>query len=456
MLAISQHQDLGSLRARAIRVLQNVARKKDDYKKACELQKQYTIISDSLAERRQQDQFAKLTARYEARRKQKQVELLEKDRQIDEMELARRREELERVQLRSRQRRQAIDLLESEQEVHSLTLVRQQSELALNASSIALVRTENAKKQAELDLQSSMLARETLLRNALLGGLLLVLIISGLLLKTLYDRRRAAALSAEAAAFKARAAESDALAARAEGEKKAREAQQEFSRRLIASHEQERERISGALHDGIGQDLLIIKNRAMMALEKSSPAMSSEEHSHLRDILSVSSEAIDDVRRLSLDLRPYQIERAGLTATLRSMLQAVAESTALDMHAEIEDVDGLIAVDREIDLYRVVQEGVNNIIKHAEASTAKIHLRRMNGSLQLSITDDGRGFDVGAWKDGDVAAGLGLQGMTERVQMLGGNLNMDSAPGKGTTVLASFPVSPMAVSTDGSRVEAGT
>jgi signal transduction histidine kinase len=115
----------------------------------------------------------------------------------------------------------------------------------------------------------------------------------------------------------------------------------------------------------------------------------------------------------------------------------------MDVETEIEDIDGLIAAEQEIDLYRVVQEGVNNIMKHAEAKKAEVRIRRMNGSIIVTLQDDGRGFDIRALREKSESLGLGLQGIAERVRILGGSLDLESVPGSGTMVRAAIPVRKM-------------
>ncbi|MBE0643180.1 MAG: tetratricopeptide repeat protein [Bacteroidetes bacterium] len=419
-----------------------------EYQLALEHYRAFRIVEDSMFSQRSIEQINELTVRYETEKKDQQIGLLGKDKRIADLELLRRAEELERQRLLGMQREQKMEMLAQQREIQDLTLARQKDELALSRSDLALNRAENARKQQTLDLQASLLSRETLLRNAAITGLFLVVLLAMFIVRGLRDKRRAAALRASSAEYQAQAAAAQAessraqadaaeareQAVRAESERKAREIQEAFAWQLITSQEQERKRIAGSLHDGIGQDLLIIKHRAMMALEEGNG-----DGTHIKDILEVSTEAIDDVRRISRDLRPYQLERVGLTATLRSMLSVVEESTELEIAAEISDIDGLIAPDREIDLYRVVQEAFNNIIKHAVAKKVHVNIGRMNGSILLSVRDDGRGFDTATVPAAD-GSGLGLQGMAERVRMLGGNLSIESEIGVGTTIQASVPV----------------
>ncbi len=421
--------------AKACKKLSRLYYEQGEFEKAFVYQKEYLAIKDTILNEENLKQVNELTIRYEAERKEKQIALLEKDRQIGALELQHRDEELVRQGLIAIQHGQQIDLLERDREIQDLELDQRTSELALNKSDLALNRAENEKKQREIELQTAEIEWGTLLRNAVIVVFILFVIAAGLGFRSLRDKRRATGLRAESAEYKARAAEARTHELRAESERKEKEIQGAFTRQLIASQEQERKRIAGALHDGIGQDLLIIKHRSMMALEDDRT-----EKEHLNDILEVSSEAIDDVRRMSRDLRPYQLERVGLTATLRSMLNSVAESTHLQVSVHVDEVDGLIAPEQEIDLYRVVQEGVNNIMKHAEAKSAEVSIRRVNGSIMLTIRDDGKGFDLEALRSRPESLGLGLQGMTERIQILGGSFNLESAPGNGTTLSASIPL----------------
>lgn len=418
-----------------------LAEKQGDFKRAYEQFRKYAVQQDSVMSQRSVEQINELTVRYETDKKDQQISLLEKDKRIAELELLRRAEELEHHRLLGMQHEQELEMLAQQREIQDLTLARQAGELSLSQSQLALNRAENIRKQQELDLQASRLSSETLLRNAAVTGLILAVLLAVFVVRSLRDKRRAEALrastaeyQAQAAAAQAEAAEARALAAKAEAERRAKEIQEAFARELIDSQEKERKRIAGSLHDGIGQDLLIIKHRAMMALEEDNGNAS-----HLEDILEVSAEAIDDVRRISRDLRPYQLERVGLTATLRSMIRAVDESTDLEITDDVADIDGLIAPEREIDLYRIVQEALNNILKHADARRVQVRIGRMNGSIHLSVRDDGRGFDADAARDA-AGSGLGLQGMAERVRMLGGNLAIESEAGKGTLLRASFPV----------------
>ena len=216
-------------------------------------------------------------------------------------------------------------------------------------------------------------------------------------------------------------------------------AQHEFSRRLIESQEQERKRIAAELHDSLEQNLLVIKNRAVLALGQgdSSPPLKES----LEQISSVSSSSIEEVRTIARNLRPHQLDRLGLARALTAMLRETAESSGLCVTSEIAEVKGLLTKEAEINLYRIVQESLNNIIKHAGATEAAVTLQLEANRLRLRIRDNGRGFDARTALSGTEGSGFGLAGMAERARLLGGQLKLTSEPGRGTEVEAQIPCS---------------
>ena len=209
-------------------------------------------------------------------------------------------------------------------------------------------------------------------------------------------------------------------------------AQEAFSRRLIESQEQERKRIAAELHDGLGQSLIIIKNRALVGL--TSPEELTRAVEQLNEISAATSQAIAEMKEIAYNLRPYQLDRLGLTKALEGLFNKVANSSAIKFSVEIDDLDGLLQKDEEINLYRIVQEGVNNIIKHSQATEAKIIVKREAHSLLVMIADNGRGFSPESEAASEVQRGFGLTGITERARILGGRPVIQSAPGKGTTI----------------------
>lgn len=229
-----------------------------------------------------------------------------------------------------------------------------------------------------------------------------------------------------------------------------RVAQEEFSRRLIESQEHERKRIAGELHDGLGQELLVVKNRALLALASDgAPVPVREQLQHITEIV---AQSLESVRGLAHKLTPYQLEHLGLSVALRTMIEDAAAAVGVALKASVEDIDGLLPLESQIALYRIVQEALSNVVRHSNASTAIVHVRRAGDTIALTIRDDGRGFPVRRDGAGRLAGGFGLSGIAERVRILGGDVEVVSAPGQGTRMEVSVPVAhphtaPAAIST---------
>ncbi|MCY7345001.1 MAG: histidine kinase, partial [Pyrinomonadaceae bacterium] len=201
----------------------------------------------------------------------------------------------------------------------------------------------------------------------------------------------------------------------------------EFARRLIESQEGERHRIALELHDSIGQTLAVIRNRTLMGLDTEETGKMREQ---LEQISEASTLALQETREIARNLHPAQIENLGLTAALRSLVKSVESATGLNCVADIGEISQKnLPYNASINIYRITQESLSNIIKHSGASFAGVRLRIENEKLVLTIEDDGRGF-----ADGTNPNGLGLTGMRERARMIDADLTIDSHPGEGTKI----------------------
>ena len=225
--------------------------------------------------------------------------------------------------------------------------------------------------------------------------------------------------------------------------KRERALQQEFSRQLMESQELERKRIAAELHDSLGQSLAIIKNRAQLSLN--APDNHDRALAQLREIAEASSEVIEEVKEIAHNLRPYQLDRLGLTKTIEGMARKVAETHDLQLELQVDRLDGLLAPGDEINLFRIVQESLNNIVKHARATEARVTIQRLPHGIELRIADNGQGFTPGATQfvEGK-RQGFGLVGLAERVRQLDGSYKITSAPGQGTTLELSIGLRPQA------------
>ncbi|HJZ81514.1 MAG TPA: two-component regulator propeller domain-containing protein [Pyrinomonadaceae bacterium] len=219
--------------------------------------------------------------------------------------------------------------------------------------------------------------------------------------------------------------------------RRAHAAQESFSRQLIESQEQDRKRVAGELHDSLGQSLAIIKSRAALSL--SQPQDHEKAIEQMEEISAAAVHAIDEVREIAYHLRPYQLDRLGLTRALEAMLKKTVDSNVIKIKLELDDVDGVFEKESEINLYRIVQESVGNILKHAEATEATVAIKKDEREIRISIQDNGRGFNPeGAFLREPGRSGFGLFGIAERVRMMRGQHVIDSAPGAGTTLTIKF------------------
>ncbi|MFN0123191.1 MAG: ATP-binding protein [Blastocatellia bacterium] len=205
-------------------------------------------------------------------------------------------------------------------------------------------------------------------------------------------------------------------------------AQQAFAQQLIESQEQERKRIAAELHDSLGQQLLVIRNWAMIGLHTANDAGPPPEP--LAEISTTASQAIEEVRQVIYDLRPYQLDKIGLANTLRFMIEKVGTAAGLGIQTEFGAIDELFPDNEQVTLYRIVQECVKNIVRHAQATTARVVITPHGETVRVLIEDNGRGFAV-TQRQG---SGFGLQGLHERVRILKGEMTIDSAPGAGTKI----------------------
>jgi signal transduction histidine kinase len=227
---------------------------------------------------------------------------------------------------------------------------------------------------------------------------------------------------------------------------RAKAAQEAFSRRLIESQEAERKRIAAELHDSLSQTLVVIKNRALLSLQ--TPDDHRRAFDQMDEIAEAATDAIDEVKEIAYNLRPFHLDRLGLTAAIDAMLATVADAHGLRIVKDLAPLDDVFPKDEEINIYRIVQEGVTNIVKHAAATEVKVTIARDArdaGTVTLAIEDNGQGF-AGATTAAAAAmagtgtgtgagkGGFGLQGMAERARLFGGEPIVQSVPGQGTTI----------------------
>lgn len=216
-----------------------------------------------------------------------------------------------------------------------------------------------------------------------------------------------------------------------------------LSSRVLTAQEEERRRLARELHDELGQDLAALKlelrSLKKTLLELGGPI--SEAGSKCEEILTYIDGVIENVRRLYQDLSPTSLEDFGLTEAIRWLLEDFGKRHRLHVSAELDDVGHFLSQEAQLIVYRVVQEALNNVGKHAKAERVSLQVRRSPNEITVEVEDDGEGFDLEAARGkGPQMDGMGLVFMDERAWMLGGNLCIQSVPQRGTRVTLTVPI----------------
>ena len=210
-----------------------------------------------------------------------------------------------------------------------------------------------------------------------------------------------------------------------------------LSRRLLEVQEEERGRLARDLHDDIGQALTALKIQLESAHRAGEPTL----RARVAEGVETVQHTLERVRQISLSLRPPQLDDLGLAAALRSHVDRQAGVAGLAPHFDGADAPQDIEPDTETACFRVAQEAITNVLRHARAHNVWVRLFIAGGRLALSVRDDGRGFDLeGVRRRAASGASLGLVSMEERIALAGGSFELRAAPGQGTVLLATFPL----------------
>lgn len=208
--------------------------------------------------------------------------------------------------------------------------------------------------------------------------------------------------------------------------RKERNDKKAFAEALMHTQEAERKRIAQDLHDGIGQSLLLLKKQL------------TTNHKVSLENQTMIAETLDEVRAISRDLHPIQLEKFGLTAAIQEVIQKVESSTDLFITADLENIDTYFDDKTNIQIYRAIQEALNNIVKHANATAAKINIENLADHVLITVLDNGEGFDY------ELAVvkskSLGLKTMFERLSSIGGKMKISTNEPSGTKVEFKIPI----------------
>ncbi len=214
---------------------------------------------------------------------------------------------------------------------------------------------------------------------------------------------------------------------------KKRRKEREFAQLLINAHEEERKRIAADLHDGLGMDLLLIRNWITLMLKEHN--IENDARTRLAEISQKASDALEETRSISRNLRPLHLARFGLTATLENLLETVQSSTDMNIDASIGNIDNIFSDEDELSIFRIVQECLNNVVKHSEARSVRIEISGEAEMVRIRVSDDGKGFVHDRTLRAGSVRSFGLESIEHRAESLNGTLHLSSSPDRGTEVV---------------------
>jgi signal transduction histidine kinase len=221
---------------------------------------------------------------------------------------------------------------------------------------------------------------------------------------------------------------------------------QSLSAQLINAQEAERKRISQELHDEMGQALTAMSIN-LAAIKKELPSeLAPTTRERLAETSALADQTLEQVRELSLDLRPSMLDDLGLVPTLRWYVNRYAQRLKLEVEFEAVDLEERLTAEMETVLYRVVQEALTNVARHAQANRVHIHLEHKEFKVHAFVEDDGQGFDLQEVAGREaLERGAGLLGIRERVASLGGRFSLWSRPGQGTRLTIEIPIAEQSI-----------
>lgn len=215
----------------------------------------------------------------------------------------------------------------------------------------------------------------------------------------------------------------------------------------IQAQEEERKRIARELHDGVGQALYsILVGLNVIGQDNLTDPIKQ----HVNDLLHMTAKAMEEVKRMALELRPSALDDLGLLPALRSLMKRVEKSFHIQVEMHVQGEKRRYSAAMETALYRIVQEAMTNTAKYGKASQLGIVFENREKEVVVTVVDDGVGFDVEQALN--AGKGLGLFGMRERAQLLGGTVDIRSAPDDGTTVIIRIPLPKEGTEDDHSRI----
>ncbi|EZH75441.1 hypothetical protein ATO12_01290 [Aquimarina atlantica] len=371
--------------------------KLNKYEKSLEYYKKYSIIKDSIFNLNKIKQIADIQIKYDTDKKEKEILFLQKEKEYQTILFNSQKNELYRVNLEKDLERER-----KERDIIQLKSARKQSEIEQLNMQNNLEIAEKEIKNNQLSIQKSRLARELLIRNIIIGGGVLAFIV--LFLALMYYRQRL---------------KTQKIIARKEIE---------AINANINGQEKERERIAKELHDGIGGNLAAIK----LDLSK----LSNGSNHELQKVIKNVNGTYNEVRTLSHDLIPPKILKTSFEKLIKDYLNNLSKTCSFTISNDFYPSSRFnqLTDKIKIELYRITQELMNNIIKHAQADQVSLQFIMIDKRIKFIIEDNGIGFDTE-----NISKGIGLNNILSRTKVLSGNMHIDTIINRGTVIEIDIP-----------------
>lgn len=389
-----------------------------DFKKAYAYKVKYLEISEKSLNEKNNRQINELQTKYETQKKEAKIDLLNKDNLIQGLEI--KNQSLKLGEQRYQLSQKELLLSESELKITNNQLVLEgQKKVILEQKLDSTQRAkniENLQKQTRiqgLEIQNRQLAINR--RNVVVASLALAIILLGLLGYSFYKRKR--------------------LQQEARLQTAILQQQQTATKAVLEAEETERQRIAKDLHDGIGQMMSVAKMN-LSAYEDAANFKTIEEKEKFEKIIQLVDESCMEVRAVSHNMMPNALLKNSLAAAIREFISKL-DSRKLAVHLYTEGLEERLDTNTEAVLYRVIQECVNNVIKHSGADKMDISVIKDKDEITATVEDNGRGFDAA---NSERKEGMGLKNIRTRIAYLKGTVDFDAAPGRGTLVALHVPL----------------
>lgn len=389
-----------------------------DYRQALQCLYRFTEQKDTLLNDANIKSLTDMKVKYETEKKEQQIDLLNKDNAIQALRIENQQLQLEKnlfalTQSRLQLTQANLGLANNKIQIQEQQNLILQQRLDATEKARNILALQNQTEVQKLALLNQQLQVKR--RNIMLVMLAAVSVLAGLLGYSSYRRHK---LKLEAKMHAAILRQ-----------------QEEATSAVIAAEEAERQRIAKDLHDGVGQIMSAVKmNLSVLASEMK--FANDSERSDLDRILSLVDDSCKEVRSVSHNMMPNALLKNSLAAAVREFISKL-DHKKLKVHLYTEGLEERLNPNVESVLYRVIQECVNNVIKHSQADTLDISIIRDANEVTATVEDNGRGFDI---NDKKIVDGIGLKNIRTRVEYLKGTVDIDTAPGKGTVVALYVPL----------------